>query len=387
MNIKNNKSFSILKKLNVYPLLGIINLNLIKLVNNDYLLVSFVLISLVLLIYLLPLYAMYFIVYVCSFLWFWFMLDDFKLSKNKGLRYLQILFLFLFVFYFLYLVSSLFGYNLFNEIFCGDDLSNDNSNTNITKNKSKNKGLFNPSVSVGLDEDVIDQVKEVGKEVGNQVSNAIEKGSENIANALSTVGVGGIAAYVVKNTTLPPLTKVGVVVGSAAAGSLIQKISTSENALSVLSSLPDGHPPSPTDSTFSNIQSSSVFNFNLDSLFALDPNNHLSNFLFSLLGLNILAVFFMCILTIYLIYIFIYHNSNLELKWIDKILPKKYATNFKSYLVTIIKNWNKSNYFIVIFCVILLLIIIFTSTYYLFLFYTNFDKYLDVYIKYKNIKK
>jgi hypothetical protein len=117
------------------------------------------------------------------------------------------------------------------------------------------------------------------------------------------------------NAALPPATKVGLVLGASAAGSLIQTLSTSESSLAALSNLPDSNPPSPKDSFLGDIHTSSVGSiFDLNNLFGLDPNNYLLNYIFSLLGLNLIALFFLCIIIIYLIYIYMYHNINLELK-------------------------------------------------------------------------
>ena len=355
-----------------------INSNIIKFVNNRYLLIFSVLLILFLVSIFIPSYRFSFIIYVSSFLFTWFILDDKKLSENKGLRDLQIIFFTMFIINILKEIKSFFGLVWFDTIYCSDGSEN---------NKPKNKGFFNPKISVGLEDDSVEKMKEVSKEVGNQLSDAINKGTDKIANALVTAGVGGAAAYVVKNSALPPVAKVGLVVGASAVGSVIQRASSTDNMVksveSVVSNLPDGHPPSPTETIFDNINTSSIgFPFDWDTWFGIDPNNYLLSLIFSLLTLNILALFFTFLVIVYLIYIYIYHNTNLELKWIETKLPTKYSNKIKILITWIVKRWNKSNYVIVIFSLILLVITLSASTYFLYSLFTNFDLYIKSYLKY-----
>jgi hypothetical protein len=125
--------------------------------------------------------------------------------------------------------------------------------------------------------------------------------------------------------------------------------------------------------------------FDIHNWFGVDTKNQVLALIFSILGLNILIIILLYILSIYLIFIYIY-NSKSEFKFIDKYLPSKYSEKIKLILIRILKNWNRSNYLIVIVTLLLLFIFSISSTYFIYHLYNNFDKWVELYLKYKNLK-
>jgi hypothetical protein len=370
----------------IKPFFDFINLKLIIFSNNRYLLIFSFFSLLITSLYLFPHNIIYIFLYIYGFLFSWFILDSFKLSNNKGLKDLQIFFFTILV---LYLFIKVFN-NFINTIYCEPtDIPNSTSGNNPTPTgnnstpSGKVKGWFDPSLTVNVEGSVMETVKGTIKEVGNQISQSLDKASDKLGTALTTVGVGGASAHVLKGTSLPPLVKLGHVLASSTGGAAIQTIATGIGK-DILSSS-DAHPPSPTESVFGEISRSSVGEFfNLNILFSFDPNNHALSAIFSLLTLTILNIFFIYIISISLIYIYIY-NNNFELKFIDKIFPEKYSIKIKSLLIKISKKWNKTNHLIIIWSLLMLLIFNIASSYYLYLIYQNFDKFVDIFLKYKNL--
>jgi hypothetical protein len=175
------------------------------------------------------------------------------------------------------------------------------------------------------------------KDTATQVSNAITTGGKDVAQAIIIGGkaigtalaggsVAGATAYAIKNAKIPPVAKAGLIVGSAAAGSIIQNISTSGQAIFPSTSNTNSQPTTPTETPFNEFSKSSIGDFfgdfffylrdcfDLNLLFGVDPTNHAINLIFSLLSLSILNLFFVYILSIYLVYIYMYYNNNFEFK-------------------------------------------------------------------------
>jgi hypothetical protein len=84
-------------------------------------------------------------------------------------------------------------------------------------------------------------------------------------------------------------------------------------------------------------------------------------------------------------YIYIY-NSNYEFKWINNYLSSTYIIKIKSFVLKVLEKWNRNNKILILLILIMLFIGIGSSTYILYLIYNNFDKFIDLYLKYKNIK-
>jgi hypothetical protein len=94
----------------------------------------------------------------------------------------------------------------------------------------------------------MDTVKESIKEAGVQISQAVENVGDKLAHALTTGGIAGATAYAIKNTSIPPAAKAGLVVISGVGGSLIHKGGTIINNSDTSSSnITDHHPDSPTE--------------------------------------------------------------------------------------------------------------------------------------------
>jgi hypothetical protein len=292
---------------------------------------------------------------------------------------------------------------------CPDINTEDDNNTVITPPKSK--GWLTPTITHEVEKDTLDSatntVKEIsdnvtstvtniGKDLSKGIAEGLTKAGESIGEGLSSgltgAGTAAAAAYLLKNSSLPPAAKAGLVVASGVGPSLIKK-GVSNLGIDT-SQISTGHPDSPTESTFiDNISnsSSSLWDFltlNLDKIFGLDPDNRVLNLIFSILGLgfcNLFLIYFICLMLFYL-YLFNKYNNNLELPWLNKYFSEKTSTRIKFLISKSLKYSVKSNKIALIYALILLIIFSIFSTYFLFYLYVDFDKYIEVYIKYKNLK-
>jgi hypothetical protein len=342
------------------------------------------LIFLLFLFWMFPSDSAYILCMLYSFLITFFILDDLKLSNIKLMRYIQIIFFAIFIFYILIFMLNYYNISLIETIYCEpiSDATSDDTISDLSQNKTT-KGWLDSKITHKVDLDT--SIKESMKEAAEKVSKSIEKSSDKISNALTTGGIAGATAYVIKGSSLPPLAKAAVVIGSGAAVSLIQNASTTLKNLDKLNSDPNiAHPESPTESVTNEFQVQSPFEFfDLNKLFGVDPDNYLQNFLFSIIGLGFINIFFIFILSITLIQIFIYYNTNLEFKWIDKYLPSKYVVILKNIILKIYKKWNKSNHLLIVFLILLIIIISISTTYFTYQLYINLDKFVDLYLQYK----
>ena len=64
----------------------------------------------------------------------------------------------------------------------------------------------------------------------------------------------------------------------------------------------------------------------------------------------------------------------------------KYADKIKKYILKILQKGKKTNKIFIVISLIMLLIFNCGSTYSLYHIYIKFDKFIDLYLKYKNIK-
>jgi len=220
-----------------------------------------------------------------SFLITFFILDDLKLSNIKLMRYIQIIFFAIFIFYILIFMLNYYNFSLIETIYFEpiSDATSGDTISDLSQNKTT-KGWLDSKIThkVDLDTSIKESMKEAAEKVSK--SKSIEKSSDKISNALTTGGIAGATAYVIKGSSLPPLAKDAVVVGSGAAGSLIQNASTTLKNLDKLNSEPNiAHPESPTESVTNEFQVPSPFEFfDLNKLFGVDPDNYLQNFYFLL---------------------------------------------------------------------------------------------------------
>jgi len=340
----------------------------------------------------------YYILYMLySFLITFFTLDNLNLSNIKLMRYIQIVFFAILIFYFLNLMLNYYNISIIETIYCepisdsdSGAISGDSTNQSFSSQNKNSKGWLDSKFThkVEVDNSVKETIKETITSAADVVSNSIEKASDKFSNAIITGGFAGATVYVLKVSSLPLIKKAAMVVGSGAASSLIQNVSSKVKNLDKSNSeTNNAHPDSPSEGVTNEFQIPSPFEkFDLNKLFGVDPDNYLENVLFSLIGLGFINIFFIYLLSITLIQIYIYYNTNLEFKWINKYISSKYVVILKTIISKIYKNWNKSNHLIIVFLILLIIIISISSTYFTYQLYINLDKFIDHYLQYKKIK-
>ena len=316
-------------------------------------------------------------------------------TKMKYFKYFKFI-VFMFPILFL-LVKTIFPNITFfiADIYCDSDDNNDSSKE-ASSSKDKNKtnssenSWFKPTISHSVkhdvDKSIVDTLKEGINESANVVSDAIKQASDKIGGAVLGGTVGGAVAYAVKISAIPPAAKAGLIVSSAVAAPTIQTFLTSlENNLN-LKDISNPHPTSPTETPLSDISKSSLFDFlDVATLLNVDPNNIALHLIFSLLVLSFCTLFILYSLTMNLFFLHI-SNKNLELKLINKYLPEKYADKIIILILKILQKANKGNKIFIITALLMLIIINCVSTYGLYNIYLKFDKFIDLYLKYKNLK-
>jgi hypothetical protein len=114
------------------------------------------------------------------------------------------------------------------------------------------------------------------------------------------------------------MAKAGVVVGGAGAGPMLNVASKQLNSIITDSSKNSdkniAHPESPTEGpTGSFSPSSPLEDFDLLTFFGVDSNNHFLGLVFSIFALCSIITFFIYILSVYLLYIYLYNNNKLNI--------------------------------------------------------------------------
>ena len=227
-----------------------------------------------------------------------YVLEGFKLSNINYINNLQLIYFCIFIILFiLYLIANE-SYFITTE------------NINISGTGGDKKGFLDSTLTIVTDPNVIETIKETAKETTTQLGQSIENAAKTVSNTIVAGSVAGGTAYAIKNANLPPAAKAGLIVTSAA-GSVIAN--TTGKIISNLNNkeVTNNHPDSPTaDKTVNEFSPSSPLeNFDLTKIFGLDPNNEVLNVIFYIFTLNFIITFLIYILTIYLIYIYIFNNK------------------------------------------------------------------------------
>jgi len=253
----------------------------------------------------------------------------------------------------------------------------------VVVNPSK-KGWFDATLTHKPSNNALEAAKEVGSTVSKGIEKGFEKLAEGLGNGLGTIGVTGATAYTIKNSSLPPTAKAGLIVAAGLTTSfgnkLLSKIDIQKDV-----SPKSSHPNSPSDGPTGsfgpaspNEEAGSDFLYNL---FGVDPNNLLASFIFDLLCLNFVILYFIYSLALFLFYVYIYNNYDLD--WINKYLSPNLSRKLKTFSQKFSVRWNKGNIITIVFIFFALSISVLISVYSLHNLYYDLDKWVEMYIRYK----
>ena len=258
--------------------------------------------------------------------------DDFKLSSNKYLKYLQI---FSFICIPLYIMYYLSTFPYIWNIICSVKDSNDinlHGHVNMTK------------------------------EAATEISMGISKVGSQLGSGASIVGMAGAVGKTIAKSSLPPVQKTAIIIGSGLLGGLIHSGVSHINRASTLENM--------TINNNNNISDTPINKLVDDTI-----TSPLEGLLFSIQGINAICFTFTLILVIQLFIRFHVKeniNNNILGTTLNKYLNKLIVLNKK---VSVIYIWL---------ILIMLLIGLAASIYFSNELYINIDKYIEIYNKLKN---
>ena len=268
-----------------------------------------------------------------------FYMDDFALSNNKYIRTSQIL-----TPIWLLLIAVIFFYLnilIFNDgplpLFLGEDKTTNNT-VNIGGSIEMNK----------------DAAEVIGRNIG-------------IAGTIA--GVSGAVGKAIAKSSLPPLQKAGIVVGSGIAGGAIHV------GTSVLNRVVN---------TSSNTPPTSIIISSNNGVNKLIPGSEYSDLMLLILSIDTLTCVclgFITILFMMILFKFYLNEDKVKMN-LSSLIGDKMNNNLNYYLIKLIKLNKKtktSSLYIFIIFVLLFIILIF-DCYFITELYNNLDKFVDLHI-------
>ena len=294
-----------------------------------------------------------FVLFISSFLYFilsslftfsfvLFYLDDFKLSKNKWIKYVQII-----SFIGIPLYLTYVSYHVFTMI---DIISYANDKDNN----------INPDVDLNA-------TVSIGKDAAGELSKGMQTIGSQIGLGASIVGIGTAVGKGIAKSTMPPLQKAGIIVGSSLIAGLGHSVISNANRNKVLQANIS------TNSTTSSNCTNDGLNKLIDNT---TPSSPLENLLFDIEALNYICISLVIILVIQILFKF-YLKDSISLN-LSKLLGINLNNKLEYYLNIIIKL-NKKMSFIYIWLILVALIVgLSFSGYASSELYNNLDSYIAV---------
>ena len=273
-----------------------------------------------------------------------FYLDEFKLSKNHFIKYVQII---SFIGIPLFLIYSL--YHVINMI---DIIS-------YVKDKDNN---INPDID-------FNGTVSIGKDAVVELSKGMQTIGSQIGLGASIVGIGAAVGKGIAKSAMPPIQKAGIIVGSSLIAGLGHSIISNINRNKVLQD------NIPSKSITSSNSTNDVLNKLVDNI---TPSSPLENLLFDIEALNYICVSLVIILIIQILFKFYLKDS------ISLNLSNLLGTNFNNkleYYLNIVLKLNKKMSFIYIWLILVALLVgLSFSGYASNELYNNLDSYIAVHI-------
>lgn len=268
-------------------------------------------------------------------------LDDFKLSKNNFIKYIQI---FSFVGIPLCLIYSL--YNIVSIIDIVSYVNDTDNNTNPDID-------FNATVSIGKD--------------AAELAKGMQTIGSQIGLGASIVGIGTAVGKGITKSAMPPLQKAGIIVGSSLITGLGHSVISNVNRNKVLQDIISTKSTSTTSST------NDVLNKFIDNT---TPSSPLENLLFNIEALNYTCLSLVIILIIQILFKFYLKDSiNLNL---SNLLGTNINNKLEYYLNIIIKLNKKMSFIYIWLTLVALIVGLSFSGYASSELYNNLDSYIAV---------
>jgi len=265
-------------------------------------------------------------------------IDNFTLSKNNSIRYIQI-FTFIIALLLLMINIILLPSNIDIILYINDeDTINLHGQVNVTK-------------------DAATQLSKGMVHVGSQ-----------LGTGATIVGMASAVSTAIGKTSLPPIQKVAIIIGSGMAGGLIHLGISGINRKTALANLENT-----VINNSNNIASDNIIN----KLINDNITSPLEDLLISIQGLNSICFTFIIILSIQL-FIKLYIIKSVNISILGVTLNK--------YLNKLINLNREMNIIYIWILIIVLLISLSASTYFSYELYNDIDKYIEIHNSIKNVK-
>jgi hypothetical protein len=301
-------------------------------------------------------YYLFFISFSLFFLFFTFLIDGFKFSEYKYIKFLQILISVVLALIILLYIIKIFLDNI------------------MILNQDRNDDKINITSNVILD-----------KESARVLSQGIKTGASQIGIAGSVAGVAAATATVLKNSGLPPMQKVAGIALASAVGGAIHAGTTYLNRSLIESESKDKSDKPSSDTTESgsgDFDVPSILEGNLFSKIFYNDNS-VEGLIYSIFALNVLSLFL--ILNLLLMFLFRRMSSkiaNSEFNFIDRIVSKSNKNNkrIKSFLSKVFHASSNINFYYINFIIFVIVTSNIFSIYLLGSFIDNFYLFCKLYL-------
>lgn len=271
-----------------------------------------------------------------------FYLDDFKLSKNNLIKYIQII---SFISIPLYLIYSLYNIVSMIDIVCYVNDKGNNANPYID---------FNATVSIG-------------KDAAAELAKGMQTVGSQIGLGASIVGIGTAVGKGIAKSAMPPLQKAGIIVGSSLITGLGHSVISNVNRNKVL------HYNTSIRSTTSSNSTNDVLNNFIDNTTSSSP---IENLLFDIGALNYTCLSLVIILIIQILFKF-YLKDSICLN-LSNLLGTNINNKLEYYLNLIIKLNRKMSFIYIWLILVVLIVGLSFSGYASSELYNNLDSYIAV---------
>lgn len=286
-------------------------------------------------------------IFSCLFFFFLtiFYLDDFCLSKNRWIKYGQIIIFVLSILLFIRLIYDGLNYLIYKSIIN----IKPEDNTDITL---KGKVVIS---------------KEAGEEIAKGFSNL----GSNIGLGATVGATSASVAKVIAKSSIPPVQKTGLIIASAALGGAIHAGVTAINSQTTAVQKLKESTVKSSESPISKDINKFIDAGNNDS-----PLDILLN---SISLINTICICLTIILFVQISFKF-FMSEKPKLYFINKILPL-YSNSIKLYIYKLIKLNKNINNIYIFYTLLLLFISLFFSEYFIINLLNNLDDYIKVWIE------
>lgn len=296
-----------------------------------------------------------------------FVLDGFKLSKEKNIKYLQIILFSIFIVYFIYW-------------FCKNSL--------VATKLNINPEDINKNTDIVLKGKVV-----LNKEAAAEVAEGISSLGSNVGFAATVGAIAGSISKGVAKTALPPVQKAGIIMAGGLAGAVLHVGGSAINAQThAAARLKQQHSNNADNLSSINTTSDLLKNHDIKKFmdsFSLrstniDYNSPLELLLWCINTLSKISLILIVIIIIQIIFRYFFTSESYEskLKFIDNLFPN-HSKIIQSYISKLI-NLNKSVSLIyLILAIIILLLCTFGIYYFSLELSNNINGYVDVFLNKK----